>query len=65
MELSAEDYEGPLSSTPTEETDYLLWFAWIFIIVCSGHIFISSQLGQLAIERVNVLWQEHQHQHIE
>ncbi|XP_076450528.1 uncharacterized protein LOC143286711 isoform X2 [Babylonia areolata] len=65
VELSPEDYEGPLSSIPTEETDYLLWFAWFFILVCSGHIFIFSQVGQRAIERVVVLWQEHQHQHIE
>ncbi|KAK7112177.1 thioredoxin domain-containing protein 15-like isoform X2 [Littorina saxatilis] len=65
VELSPEDYDGPLSSTPTEETDYLLWFAWLFIIACSGYIFIYSQAGQRAIERVNVLWQEHQHQHIE
>ncbi|KAL8593224.1 hypothetical protein ACOMHN_009879 [Nucella lapillus] len=65
VELSSEDYEGPLSSSPTEESDYLLWFAWVFIVVCSGHIFISSEIGQTAIERVMVLWQEHQHQHIE
>ena len=63
--VSEEDYTGPLPSVPSQETDYLLWFSWIFIIVCSSHIFISSQTGQRAIERINVLWQEHQHQHID
>lgn len=59
--VTEEDFQGPLASIPTEETDYLLWFAWIFLVVCGGHLFIQSQPGQRAIERVKVLWQEHQH----
>ncbi|KAK7491239.1 hypothetical protein BaRGS_00017510 [Batillaria attramentaria] len=59
--ITEEDFHGPLSSTPTEETDYLLWLAWIFLVVCGGHLFVQSRPGQCAIERVKVLWQEHQH----
>lgn len=59
--VTEEDFVGPLPSTPTEETDYLLWFAWIFLVVCGGHLFVQSQPGQRAIERVKILWQEHQH----
>ncbi|PVD37841.1 hypothetical protein C0Q70_00443 [Pomacea canaliculata] len=61
VELTKEDFEGPLSSIPTEETDYLLWFAWIFTIICGGHLFIQSSPGQHVIEKVRILWQEHQH----
>lgn len=59
--LSDADYEGPLSSVPTEDPDYFLWFAWVFCIICGGHLFIQSQTGQCVIEKVRILWQEHQH----
>ncbi|ESO84016.1 hypothetical protein LOTGIDRAFT_96321, partial [Lottia gigantea] len=60
VEVEDIDYIGPVSSIPTIEPDYLLWCAWIFVILCSSNMFIKSQYGQNAIERVKTLWQEHQ-----
>ncbi|XP_071106492.1 thioredoxin domain-containing protein 15-like [Haliotis cracherodii] len=55
------DFQGPLPSVPTEDPDYLLWMAWVFVLICSSYIFVNSQYGQQSINRVRVLWQEHQH----
>lgn len=59
--LEDQDYEGPLPSVPTPETDYLLCLAWVFVCVCSTYMFTVSSTGQHIINRVMVLWQEHQH----
>ncbi|KAK6171202.1 hypothetical protein SNE40_019441 [Patella caerulea] len=61
IEVEEEDFIGPISSIPTVESDYLLWCAWIFILLCTSHLFINSQYGQGAIDKVRTLWQEHQH----
>ncbi|XP_050394619.1 thioredoxin domain-containing protein 15 isoform X2 [Patella vulgata] len=61
IEVEEEDFIGPLSSIPTVESDYLLWCAWIFILLCTSHLFINSRYGQGAIDKVRTLWQEHQH----
>ncbi|XP_064603486.1 thioredoxin domain-containing protein 15-like [Liolophura sinensis] len=59
--LEDQDYEGPLPSVPIPETDYLLWLAWVFVCACSTYMFTVSSTGQHIINRVMVLWQEHQH----
>ncbi|XP_045214694.1 thioredoxin domain-containing protein 15-like [Mercenaria mercenaria] len=55
------DYLGPVPSVPTDEPDYLLLISWIFVIFCSSCMFIKSNKGQQWINRVRILWQEHQH----
>lgn len=61
LNVTDEDYIGPLPSVPTEDVDYLLWVAWIFVVICSGFLFVQSSYGQHWINRVKILWQEHQH----
>ncbi|XP_041364499.1 thioredoxin domain-containing protein 15-like [Gigantopelta aegis] len=61
VNVTESDYLGPVPSVPTTDTDYLLWLAWIFVIGCSGWMFVHSHYGQQSINRVRVLWQEHQH----
>ncbi|XP_033738674.1 uncharacterized protein LOC117326148 [Pecten maximus] len=61
VNVTQEDYEGPLSSIPTEESDYLLWVAWIFVLIFTSIVFVQSAYGQQCITKVRILWQEHQH----
>ncbi|XP_046557421.1 thioredoxin domain-containing protein 15-like [Haliotis rubra] len=61
VNVTDQDFQGPLPSVPTEDPDYLLWMAWVFVLVCSSYIFVNSHYGQQSINRVRVLWQEHQH----
>ncbi|KAL3876187.1 hypothetical protein ACJMK2_034058 [Sinanodonta woodiana] len=61
VNVTEADYIGPLSSIPAEESDYLLWFAWVFVILFSSYMVIQSTRGQHWINRVRILWQEHQH----
>lgn len=59
--VTSEDLSGPLPSVATETTDYMLLVSWLFVIFCSGFMFVQSSLGQQWINKVNMLWQEHQH----
>ncbi|KAK3091543.1 hypothetical protein FSP39_020644 [Pinctada imbricata] len=61
VNITEEDQIGPLPSVPVESTDYLLWLAWVFVVMCSTFMFIHSQKGQQWINKVKILWQEHQH----
>lgn len=59
--VTSEDLSGPLQSVAMETTDYMLLVSWLFVIFCSGFMFVQSSLGQQWINKVNMLWQEHQH----
>lgn len=61
VNVTEADYLGPVPSVPTTEPDYLLLISWMFVIFCSSCMFIKSNKGQQYINRVRVLWQEHQH----
>ncbi|KAK3579522.1 hypothetical protein CHS0354_028351 [Potamilus streckersoni] len=61
VNVTEADYLGPLSSVPAEESDYLLWLAWVFVISFSSYMVIQSTRGQHWINKVRILWQEHQH----
>ncbi|KAJ8315909.1 hypothetical protein KUTeg_006543, partial [Tegillarca granosa] len=51
LNVTDEDYIGPLPSVPTADVDYLLWLSWIFVIICSGFMFVQSSYGQQWINR--------------
>lgn len=61
VNVTSEDLSGPLPSVAMETTDYMLLVSWLFVIFCSGFMFVQSSLGQQWINKVNMLWQEHQH----
>ncbi|WAQ95723.1 TXD15-like protein [Mya arenaria] len=61
VNITEADHMGPVPSTPTNEPDNLLLISWMFVIVCSSYMFIKSHKGQQWINRVCILWQEHQH----
>ncbi|XP_061191278.1 thioredoxin domain-containing protein 15-like [Saccostrea echinata] len=56
-----QDFAGPLQSVATETTDYMLIVSWMFVVSCSAFMFVQSNLGQQWINKVKILWQEHQH----
>ena len=61
VNITLEDYEGPLSSVPTDDADYLLWFAWIYVITFSGVVFMRSSLGNRLQEAFRNFEEQHQH----
>ncbi|CAH1793666.1 unnamed protein product [Owenia fusiformis] len=61
VNVTAEDYIGPLLSIPTEEKDYLLWVAWLFLIAFTSWVTVRSHIGQRLRQNVMLAWAEHQH----
>ncbi|XP_033643772.1 uncharacterized protein LOC117303647 [Asterias rubens] len=47
------DAIGPLPSIPTEETDYALWFSWLFLAAVAGW-FLKQHLGSFVMDRVRM-----------
>ncbi|CAG2195297.1 unnamed protein product [Mytilus edulis] len=61
VNITDDDYTRPLPSVPADETDYLLWISWLFVVIFVSVVFVRSSYGQLYINKVKILWQEHQH----
>lgn len=51
IQVSAEDLEGPLSSTLVQHPDYLLWFSNTFVIFFAIYI-LKQRLGDSILQRV-------------
>lgn len=45
VNVTDEDYEGPLSSIEVQYRDYLLWLAWGFLISCAFWFVVQSHVG--------------------
>lgn len=54
----SEDFKGPLSNKVEKRTDYWLYMAWIFIIVCSCYYFSKSVYYGQMIETIKRNWRE-------
>ncbi|XP_074647873.1 thioredoxin domain-containing protein 15-like [Tubulanus polymorphus] len=65
VNITEADYIGPLSSVPTEDTNYLLILSWAFVIAFSSIMIAKSNSGMQLWHKVQLLWQEHQHQHVD
>lgn len=61
--LTSLDFAGPVSSTPSNETDYCLILAWVFIAVCALHFTLQSRWWQQFVELVQNTWRESNAQH--
>ncbi|EAT41066.1 AAEL007247-PA [Aedes aegypti] len=55
---TSEDFKGPLSNKVEKRTDYWLYVAWIFIIVCSCYYFSKSVYYGQMIETIKRNWRE-------
>lgn len=63
MYVTSEDFRGPLSNTVEVETDFCLYLAWSFIMVCSCYYFTKSKLYTQIIETIKRNWRESEAQH--
>lgn len=63
MYVTSEDFHGPLSNKVEIETDYCLYLAWSFIMVCSCYYFTKSKLYIQIIETIKRNWRESEAQH--
>ena len=63
INVTSQDFIGPLPSTPTKEIDIWLVIAWIFIIVCFFHYASKSILWKKVIDLVRTTWREAEDQH--
>uniref|UniRef100_A0A1B0CKP5 Thioredoxin domain-containing protein n=2 Tax=Lutzomyia longipalpis TaxID=7200 RepID=A0A1B0CKP5_LUTLO len=56
--VTSEDFNGPLPSKVEYDTDYYLYLAWIFIILCATYHFTKSHLYSQIIEMIKRNWRE-------
>ncbi|XP_033336109.1 thioredoxin domain-containing protein bug [Megalopta genalis] len=57
------DFAGPVSSTPSNETDYCLVLSWVFIAACALYFTLQSRWWQQFVELVQNTWRESNAQH--
>ena len=65
VEVTENDHLGPLPSVPTEETDYFLWFSWIFILTFCVVTFARPSFGKSLIAHAENLFGHTERVHIE
>lgn len=54
----SDDFKGPLLNKVEHKTDYWLYVAWIFIIICTCYYFSKSSLYAQIIEMIKRNWRE-------
>uniref|UniRef100_A0A182MXT5 Thioredoxin domain-containing protein n=1 Tax=Anopheles dirus TaxID=7168 RepID=A0A182MXT5_9DIPT len=59
----SDDFKGPLSNKVEFRTDYWLYVAWAFIVVCACYYFSKSSLYAQIIEMIKRNWRESAAQH--
>ncbi|XP_053679151.1 thioredoxin domain-containing protein 15 [Anopheles nili] len=59
----SDDFIGPLSNKVEYRTDYWLYIAWLFIIMCTCYYFSKSTLYAQIIEMIKRNWRESAAQH--
>lgn len=57
------DFKGPLSNKVEKRTDYWLYVAWIFIILCGCYYFSKSAFYVQIIETIKLIWRESEAHH--
>ncbi|XP_001600982.1 thioredoxin domain-containing protein 15 [Nasonia vitripennis] len=61
--VTSADFSGPVSSTPSNETDYCLVLSWVFIAACLLYFTTKSHWWRQFIELVQNTWRESNAQH--
>lgn len=67
-ELTEEDMEGPVPTTPVSRADYVLILSWIFVLACCCRFLVLSTAFKRFIEYVRNNWREAeqaQHEHMD
>lgn len=67
VEVTEDDYIGPLQSEPTQEIDYLLLLSWLFVILCCIMGAVRSSAGVRVWNTLVAMGhhEQHHHQHID
>ncbi|PFX14933.1 Thioredoxin domain-containing protein 15 [Stylophora pistillata] len=55
VEISEQDYIGPLINKPTEETDYYLIFSSLFLLIFGAFMFAKSSYQELLWNRIQAI----------
>jgi thiol-disulfide isomerase/thioredoxin len=63
LNVTSQDFHGPLPSVPSKDRDLYLYLAWVFVIVCFLNYARRSVIVKTAIEFVRVTWREAEDQH--
>ena len=65
--VTSADFAGPVSSKPSNETDYCLVLSWVFIAACALYFTSKSQWWRQFVELVQNTWRESnaQHEHVD
>lgn len=67
--VTSADFAGPVSSTPSKDSDMFLWLSWIIIVICGMYYFTKSKLCRWIVETVQRNWRESEaqaeHEHLE
>ncbi|XP_014483832.1 PREDICTED: thioredoxin domain-containing protein 15 isoform X3 [Dinoponera quadriceps] len=61
--VTSADFTGPVSSIPSNETDYCLVLSWIFNIACMLYFISRSRWWQQFVEVIQNTWRESNAQH--
>lgn len=62
MQISEEDYLGPLKNKPVDETDYYLLLSVLFLFTFGVVMFGKSSYRQLLLDRIQAInWQRFFH----
>ncbi|XP_037032734.1 thioredoxin domain-containing protein 15 isoform X1 [Bradysia coprophila] len=61
--VTSDDFHGPLPNKVEIETDYCLYLAWTFIVVCACYYFTKSRFYIQIVEMIKRNWRESGAQH--
>jgi hypothetical protein len=61
--VTSADFSGPVSFTPSNETDYCLVLSWVFIAACLIYFTTQSQWWKQFMELVQNTWRESNAEH--
>ncbi|VEN46807.1 unnamed protein product [Callosobruchus maculatus] len=65
--VTSADFNGPVVSLPSKDSDFFLILSWVFIVLCSSYYFAKSKWWKWIVETVQRNWRESeaqlQHEH--
>lgn len=63
VNVTEEDYIGPLQSSPQSRIDFLLLFSSFFVLICLLYLFSKTRLWKITVETIRNNWREAEAQH--
>jgi len=63
INVTSQDFHGPLASSPVKEIDYYLYIAWVFITICFVNYVSKSSVWNKVMDLVRTTWREAEAHH--